>query len=271
MAYRLGVERGTARPVWTVLSMEVSESVARGERAHALDCATALYESVHATDTVEWKPFARSRLALTYNSVGRFDDVARLIPLREAQRAPNDPHTVLPVCEMLIGRGNYEQCLRLATGLAEKMGGMFRAAALTHRAHALFEMKRTVQALADITEAITMYDSLHGQSSYLVISAYQTAYYITGNVRYRDMVRNLRRALDEEMPSVAVGSQRALTLRQHQIAQLAAQGATNREIADELHLSVRTVGNSLNAIYARLRIRARWQLAEALRRTSSDS
>jgi DNA-binding CsgD family transcriptional regulator len=246
--------------------MEVSESVARGERAHALDCATALYESVHATDSIEWKPFARSRLALTYNSVGRYDDVARLIPLRDAQRAPYDPHTVLPVCEMLIGRGDYETCLKFATGLAESLEGLFRAAALTHRAHALFEMKHSVQALADITEAVRMYDSLHGQSSYLVVSAYQTAYYITGNVRYRDMVRSLLRALDEEMPSTAVGPQRALTARQYQIASLAAQGATNREIANNLHLSVRTVGNALNAIYARLSIRARWQLAEALRR-----
>jgi non-specific serine/threonine protein kinase len=52
----------------------------------------------------------------------------------------------------------------------------------------------------------------------------------------------------------------ALTAREREIAQLAAGGATNREIADSLHVSVRTVENHLAAIYKKLGIGSRTDL-----------
>lgn len=52
----------------------------------------------------------------------------------------------------------------------------------------------------------------------------------------------------------------ALTAREREIAELAAGGATNREIADALHVSVRTVENHLAAIYKKLEIGSRTEL-----------
>jgi len=52
------------------------------------------------------------------------------------------------------------------------------------------------------------------------------------------------------------------------VAQLAQAGRTNREIAQQLHLSVKTVETHLGHIYQKLGIRSRWQLRE---RISSDS
>ncbi|MDV9179049.1 helix-turn-helix transcriptional regulator, partial [Streptomyces sp. W16] len=43
-----------------------------------------------------------------------------------------------------------------------------------------------------------------------------------------------------------------LTVRQRQIVTLAAAGLSNRQIAERLTLSVRTVGNHLYSAYARL-------------------
>jgi DNA-binding NarL/FixJ family response regulator len=43
-----------------------------------------------------------------------------------------------------------------------------------------------------------------------------------------------------------------LTARQRQIVALAASGLSNREIAERLTLSVRTVGNHLYSAYSRL-------------------
>ncbi|WP_262845024.1 LuxR family transcriptional regulator, partial [Sphaerisporangium corydalis] len=51
-----------------------------------------------------------------------------------------------------------------------------------------------------------------------------------------------------------------LTGRQLEIAQLAAQGLSNREIADRLVLSIRTVGNHLRAVYERTGLRDRVDL-----------
>lgn len=55
-----------------------------------------------------------------------------------------------------------------------------------------------------------------------------------------------------------------LTPAQQRVAELAANGATNREIAQTLHMSGRTVESHLTKIYAELKIRSRAQLAGAL-------
>lgn len=55
-----------------------------------------------------------------------------------------------------------------------------------------------------------------------------------------------------------------LTSRERQIAELASSGRPNREIADELSISIRTVENHLQRIYTKLGIRTRSQLRTAL-------
>ena len=55
-----------------------------------------------------------------------------------------------------------------------------------------------------------------------------------------------------------------LSRRQREVALLAAQGATNAEIADALSLSVRTVESHLYAAFAKLGLTARDELSSAL-------
>jgi ATP/maltotriose-dependent transcriptional regulator MalT len=57
----------------------------------------------------------------------------------------------------------------------------------------------------------------------------------------------------------------ALTAREKSIAELVAQGLTNRQIADRLHLSSKTVEAHLTRIYAKLGIARRAEVAEQLR------
>ncbi len=56
-----------------------------------------------------------------------------------------------------------------------------------------------------------------------------------------------------------------LTLREREVAGLAAGGASNRDIAARLHLSARTVENHLQSVYAKLGVTSRDQMADALR------
>jgi DNA-binding CsgD family transcriptional regulator len=60
------------------------------------------------------------------------------------------------------------------------------------------------------------------------------------------------------------GNRLLLSLREREIAQQAAAGRSNAEIAEHLVLSVRTVENHLHAIYAKLGVTGRGELAAAL-------
>jgi len=61
-----------------------------------------------------------------------------------------------------------------------------------------------------------------------------------------------------------------LTAREHEIATLAAQGLTNREIGDRLYLSPRTVGFHLYNVFPKLGITGRAQLRGALETTGAN-
>lgn len=52
-----------------------------------------------------------------------------------------------------------------------------------------------------------------------------------------------------------------LTPREHQVAELAAQGLSNRQIAGELRLSVNTVQNHLKRVFEKLQVSSRTELA----------
>ena len=53
----------------------------------------------------------------------------------------------------------------------------------------------------------------------------------------------------------------ALTRREREVMELAARGLTNREIAAQLYISIRTVHAHLNHIYSKLAVNDRAQLA----------
>ncbi len=62
-------------------------------------------------------------------------------------------------------------------------------------------------------------------------------------------------------PGVAVfDSPSPLSAREREVALLAAEGHTSREIADRLHVSVRTVDNHLQRVYAKLGVRSRREI-----------
>lgn len=64
-----------------------------------------------------------------------------------------------------------------------------------------------------------------------------------------------------------IGALQQLTERQLQIAELAVQGHTDKELARLLALSPSTINNHLNAMFARLKITSRLQLSELWNRT----
>ncbi|MFG2226192.1 LuxR C-terminal-related transcriptional regulator [Streptomyces sp. NPDC048644] len=67
--------------------------------------------------------------------------------------------------------------------------------------------------------------------------------------------------------AVPVPQWRALTPAEHRVAQLAGDGATNREIAARLFLSAKTIESTLTRVYRKLGIRSRAELVRLHRHT----
>ena len=72
------------------------------------------------------------------------------------------------------------------------------------------------------------------------------------------------RATGERGWTPAIGAWDLLSPQESQIAQLAAQGFSNKEISEQLFLSHRTVGSHLYRMFPKLGITSRAQLASAL-------
>ncbi|MGC9670668.1 LuxR C-terminal-related transcriptional regulator [Planosporangium sp. 12N6] len=79
----------------------------------------------------------------------------------------------------------------------------------------------------------------------------------------------LSRCNGVKSPTLMV-AQPALTIRERQIAKLAAAGVPSKEIADQLYLSARTVDNHLLRVYAKLGVAGRAELPGALRALPAD-
>ncbi|GAB3555276.1 helix-turn-helix transcriptional regulator [Actinopolyspora lacussalsi] len=73
------------------------------------------------------------------------------------------------------------------------------------------------------------------------------------------------RATGRSVPTRSSGAVNELTARQAEISRLVAEGATNREIAELLYVSDRTVEHHLRNVFANLGVRSRTELAKLLR------
>jgi DNA-binding CsgD family transcriptional regulator len=265
LAYKLGVEGSSTPSVWFALGMEVPHSIVLGETTHALACASGLYSSVLASESVEWQFPAKAMLAHTYNALGKFAESEQLLPMRETFAQPHDPHLTVAVCETLLGLRRYEECANLATRFMDSVAGTWRAWALIFRAEAAHYRGDRKNAVADISDAIATFESAHWHSFYAVCSGYRAAHSITQEKRYHDVLHVIHTILEDDVTETPlVSNERDLTARQREIARLAVAGETNGAIARQLKISPRTVKNSFNAIYARLGIRSRAQLEDAL-------
>jgi DNA-binding CsgD family transcriptional regulator len=99
------------------------------------------------------------------------------------------------------------------------------------------------------------------------LAAAEAAFDRFGARRRRDeAVRELRRLGRRVVRASAESGGDALTAREREIADLVAAGRTNREVAEQLVLSPRTIDAHLRSIYGKLGVRSRVELAGAMQR-----
>ncbi|HTY72384.1 MAG TPA: AAA family ATPase [Actinomycetes bacterium] len=96
------------------------------------------------------------------------------------------------------------------------------------------------------------------------------AYEVIGATAWAAQVRRELRAAGDRVDSGGEAVAELLSPQELQIARLAAQGLSNREIGQQLFLSPRTVGSHLYRIFPKLKITSRAQLASRLMTSAID-
>jgi len=105
-----------------------------------------------------------------------------------------------------------------------------------------------------------------GAESRIPLRSALTTFDQIGARSWADQARAELRAAGERTAANGPSAPGLLSPQELQIARLAAEGLSNREIGDRLHLSPRTIGSYLYRIFPKLAITSRSQLADRLER-----
>ena len=202
------------------------------------------------------RPAAAADLATAQLAAGDAAAADRTLRLAEetAARAGRSWLAALPGVirsEHLLGRGRAEDALSAAIAAREAATGAPLTAARGQLAEgrALAAAGRRREAVEVLVAAESRLDGF-------------------GAMRLRDQAARELRRLGHRVrrPSSETGS--GLTEREHEIARLVAAGRTNREVAEQLVLSTRTIEAHLRNIYGKLGVRSRVELDPDARRRS---
>jgi DNA-binding CsgD family transcriptional regulator len=155
-------------------------------------------------------------------------------------------------------------CLLRATELASELGSRHEAERLLQDSD-LDRLGPTERGrLANVLEVIRFsgFPDPEQRVRELIEMASET--HAAGHRTLSDLARTELRAAGESSRRRTAHIRDQLSAQELQIATLAAQGLTNRQIAERLFLSHRTVGSHLYRIYPRLGIASRAEIAAAL-------
>jgi ATP/maltotriose-dependent transcriptional regulator MalT len=143
-------------------------------------------------------------------------------------------------------------------GAAERVGAPVEAA----RGRTL--AARALAAAGDRAGAIAALEAAHDQ----LVSCGAFRYSDEAARQLRKLGRSVPRRAGELREGAAV---HALTKRELEVMELVAAGRTNREIADELFLSVRTIDRHVSRIFDKLNVSSRAAASSAFERSRSGS
>ena len=152
---------------------------------------------------------------------------------------------------VLLAQARPDEAAAAAAEAREAVAGapLAQARARLAEGRALAAAGRRTEAIETLVDAESMFDGF-------------------GALRRRDeAVRELRRLGHRVLRparDAAAGPLASLTAREREIALLVAAGRTNREVAEQLVLSARTIEAHLRNVYGKLGVRSRVELARAV-------
>jgi len=162
-----------------------------------------------------------------------------------ATRAPHLQVQVAYAAALLAPDAVAERHFRAAMAAAQAEWPFYVARAQLAYGAWLRRHRRMTQSRAPLREAAETFDAL-------------------GLLRYAERARRELRASGETVRRRDPGAWAQLSPQELQIAQLAAEGLSNREIGEQLYLSHRTVESHLYRLFPKLGVTSRAQLRDAL-------
>jgi DNA-binding CsgD family transcriptional regulator len=200
-----------------------------------------------------------------------FHEAARFMSityLADAARQSGQRHAVVPVLEELETLSQRTPSPTLHTGLAyaravlapdDEAGRLYDAALGSDLRHHPFDRARLQLAYGAWLRRQRRVSESRGP-----LRAARQVFDALGCVPWGERARQELRASGEQSRPRVAGARDQLTPQELQIAQMAADGLTNREIGEKLYLSHRTIGSHLYRIFPKLDITSRAQLAARL-------
>ncbi len=178
----------------------------------------------------------------------RSEQLAEVMVELEAAASRSEPPILRATlsCARPLMVGDDQAEALFAAALAQDLGGypFLRARTLFSFGRWLRRQRRSAESRAPLRTSVDLFGGL-------------------GAERWSARVRQELRATGETIGR-HVDARDRLTAQELQIARLAAEGLSNREIGERLFLSHRTVGSHLYRIFPKLEITARSQLRDAL-------
>lgn len=231
----------------------------------AVTAFTAACERYELTDPGGFAAYAWSRLAMAQAYAGMTDaaaesvERARTTPLRAMRILGDQIETTISWTEALLGNpaGLRRADELIARGTATGAWTHVLYAQTLHYAMDAMSGRDTTTSLARMQEAATRVDG--------PLAAAITGYAEALRSGDRGWIASAQSALAACGMAVTAGrTKQPLTKREYEVAEFAAQGFSNRRIADQLGLSVRTVDAHMSRVFSKWDLHARSELAELL-------
>lgn len=280
--------------------------VYRGHFPAAVSCLEQALAALNAENSMPWRLVARLLLVRAYAALGDTKNAERVLGETTQHLGPHmavhHPQALIAKAWMVAARGGERTAIdlaRAAADLAHRSGQLAVEAEALHHA-ARFGDRAVASRLAVLARVVDGgVVNLHSRHAAALASAdadrldavsrdYEDAGYLLSAsdtaaqaAVFHDLAgrpqtgahsaaRALKLAVDcggAVTPAIRSAARPLpLSSREHEVAVLVAEGLTNREVADRLTVSVRTVENHIYRSCAKLDLRDRAELAAAVRR-----
>jgi non-specific serine/threonine protein kinase len=261
----------------------------RGDPPGAVACFAEVLDTLDVEDDVHWQLEARYGLALASGMLG---DTARTVTCHEEILAITEPrgelwyrsHSLWNLGVVAWRQGDprraaelVEQSLRLKQAMDDTFGAVLCLDTLAWIAASEHDPRRAATLLgaaAALTQAMgthTITYTYPGLAAHheqceqtlraLGEQAFQTAYQHGMGLAFDDAIAYALKEKPRAEPSPASTETTTLTRRQQEVADLVADGLTNKEIAARLVISPRTAETHVDHILTKLGFTSRTQIA----------
>jgi DNA-binding CsgD family transcriptional regulator len=222
--------------------------LADGAAEEALAVADLMGRSAPHVVHPDWKPW-RSLRARALALLGRDDEALASMTAELELAYRSGAASTIGRCLRQLGELEREEGIDRLREAVDLLSGassrLEHARALGALGSALRRARRPTEAREPLRQALELADAC-------------------GCIPLVDSVRSELHAAGARPRTTALGGVESLTAREARVAELAAEGRTNRDIAQALFVTPKTVEVHLSNVYRKLGIRSRRELARAL-------